>query len=575
MLGSTRSYLRYVWKLIAPYWKSSERWTAYALLAAVILLNLGEVYLNVLFNSWYNAFYNAMDKLDKVAFTHQLIRFSWLAAIFISIAVYRVYLNQMLSIRWRRWLTRTYLERWLRQQNYYHMQLTGKPTDNPDQRISEDISQFIDTSLGLSLGLLSAVVTLFSFLMILWTLSGPLALQVAGVNVYIPGYMVWAALLYALVGTWLTARIGHPLIQLNFNQQRFEADFRFSMVRLRENSENVAFYKGETQEQAGFISRFTVLFGNFWQIMKRQKKLTWFTSFYNQAALIFPFAVAAPRLFSKAINLGGVIQIANAFGQVQGALSYIVNSYTTIASWKATTDRLITFTEHMRESEEYAGFKPAYVPTHVMEAKNLAVYLPDGSPLLEHINLRWAQGDSVFITGPSGCGKTTLLRTLSGILPFASGELSIPETARVMFLPQRPYLPLGTLKQVLFYPFVVPESDTAAIEILRLCKLEHLCDRLHEGQHWAQILSQGEQQRIAFARAILAKLDFLFLDEATSAVDEALEHYLYGLLKAKCPQTCLVSVGHHATLKEWHAVELKCDAYTQHTSICGVLAPVR
>lgn len=562
MTASSRSgsFRKNLWSLIAPYWKSNEKWLAYSLLATVIVLNLGEVYLNVLFNEWYNSFYNALQAVDKKAFIHNLIRFSYLAAIFIGVAVYRIYLNQMLSIRWRRWLTGSLINHWLNKQNYYRLQLNGHSTDNPDQRISEDVGQFIDASLGLSLGLLSAVVTLCSFLTILWTLSGPLDIQFANHTIYIPGYMVWAALAYSIIGTWLTHIIGRPLVALNFNQQRREADFRFSLVRFRENGENIAFYNGEEKEKAHFIQRFNALFNNYWQIMKRQKKLTWLTSFYGQAAIIFPLVVAAPRYFSKQIQLGSLMQIASAFGQVQGSLSFIVSAYPAIASWRATSNRLITFQDHMVKAENYEGFRPSYTNSTTLQTRDLNISLPSGQPLLHRINFQVGPRESLLITGPSGCGKTTFLRTLAGIWPYAEGLVQLPEKAFIQFLPQKAYLPLGTLKEILYYSSE-QGTDETALEMLQLCKLTHLYDRLHVHQNWSQLLSVGEQQRIGFARAILCKPDFLFLDEATSALDEANEQSLYGLLKSRCPNTSIISVGHRSSLKQWHEKEWSCADY--------------
>lgn len=551
MLPNLR-FLKSIWPLIVPYWKSKEKWSAWFLLIVIISLNLGQVYMQVLFNAWYNVFYDSLQNLDQVAFGKSIIRFCYLAAIAIIIAVYSFYLNQMLVIRWRRWLTHTYLDKWLDRQTYYRMQLSSEPTDNPDQRISEDIAQFISSNLSLSLGLMSAVVTFLSFVAILWRLSGPLSFQFHGTAIYIPGYMLWAALIYAIVGTWLTHRIGRPLITLNFNQQHYEADFRFSMARFRENTESVAFYRGEQQEGQGFINRFTRVFGNFWQIMRRQKRLIWFTSFYGQAAIIFPFVVAAPRFFSKQIELGGLIQISNAFERVQGALSYIVNVYADIATWKATSDRLITFSQHMQDAEQTVGFIPHRTPLSQLDADGLTVKLPDGQVLLKGVQLHLKAGDSLLITGPSGCGKTTLLRTLAGIWPFAEGRLSLPEQDKMMFLPQKPYLPLGSLKGALCYPGARNVSNETVRELLQLCQLSHLYDRIHADLDWSRMLSVGEQQRVAFVRVFLNQPDFLFLDEATSALDENAESYFYQLLRARCPKTCIVSTGHRSSLGAWH-----------------------
>jgi putative ATP-binding cassette transporter len=557
---SSHSFRKNLWSLIKPYWVSNEKWGAYLLLATIIALNLGTVYVAVRINYWRNDFYNALQAYDKISFFHNLFVFSYLAANFIIIAVYRQYLYQMLYIRWRRWLTISLVDHWLHKQNYYHLQLNGQSTDNPDQRISEDVGQLIDGSLGLSLGVLDALVTFGSFITVLWILSGQLAVSFSGYNFYIPGFMVWGALIYSIIGTWLTHKVGSPLIALNFNQQRREADFRFSLVRFRENSENVAFYNGETQEKGQFLQRFSALFHNYWQIMKRTKKLTWLTSFYAQAAVIFPFLLAEQRYFSKQIALGGLMQTIEAFGRVQESLSFIVSSYGTIAGWKATANRLITFQNHMVESESYVGFQPQHADADKLQVRNLDVSLPSGQALLNKVNLEVARGDSVLITGPSGCGKTTLLRTLAGIWPYAQGTVEFPANAKILFLPQKAYLPLGTLKEILYY-HTKQGSDEEAFEILQLCKLTHLYDRIHAHQNWSQLLSVGEQQRISFARAIISQPDFLFLDEATSALDEEAEQEFYGLLKSKCLNTSVVSVGHRSSLKPWHDREWSCADY--------------
>lgn len=549
-----RKFISDCFKLSRPYFQSEERFRAWFLLGIIVALSLGEVYILVLLNHWNNDFYNSLQAVDKAAFVKALIRFSYLAGFFIVIAVYKTYLNQMMQIKWRRWMTAHYLTKWLANQHHYLVEnkVGSETPDNPDQRISEDIAQFISTALGLSLGLLSACVTLFSFLGILWQLSG--VLEIPGLNLKIPGYMVWIALVYAMAGTWITFLIGKPLVQLNFNQQRFEADFRFSLVRLRENSESIAFYKGEAQEQQNFLNRFSFVVGNFWQIMKRQKILNWFGSGYAQIAIIFPFVVASPRFFAGKIQLGGLMQTASAFGRVQDSLSYIIESFTSIAALKAVSQRLIGFNESIAAAEaaqiQTAEFR-RYAPAKIIRATDLAIKLPTGEVLLSNLNLTIKPASTLLIIGPSGVGKSTLLRTLAGLWPYASGQLVLPAATNIMFLPQKPYLPLADLKSVFCYPDK-PTEEEKILEVLKLVKLEHLADRLDETARWSHTLSLGEQQRIAFARVLLSKPEFVFMDEATSALDENSEAELYKMLLVQLPGAAVISVGHRSTLKQWH-----------------------
>ncbi len=581
-------FLRLFWRLASPYWRSDERLSAWLLLGAVVALNLGSVYMLVQINAWYNDFYNSIQNYDQAGFVALLWYFLLLAALYILIVVYQSYLNQMLQIRWRRWLTGVHLQRWLDGQTYYRMQLLERTTadsghtDNPDQRIAEDLRLMCDKTLDLSLGLMNALVTLGSFVFVLWALSGPAAIAVAGLEFALPGYMVWAAVAYALIGTWLANRIGRPLVRLAFEQQRCEADFRFGLMRLRENSEGVALYRGEAQEQARFRERFAAVFANYWRLMDRNKRLTWFSNAYNQLAVVFPFVVAAPRYFASEIQLGGLMQISSAFGRVHDALSYLINSYGQIAEWKATIDRLTQFDASMQAAEaacgRTAGFTFAARADTALAAHALRVELPDGRRIVDALELELPPGDSLLVSAESGRGKSTLLRALAGVWPFGSGRIEAPPRERVMFLPQRPYLPLGTLRTALWYPGAAPEDASAAAPaaaaaagidarqampdvqphpeefdaIVEACGLAHLRGRLDQVEAWQQVLSGGEQQRVAFARALLARPDVLFLDEATSALDSAAEQQLYALLRQRLPDTTLISVGHRDSLRAWH-----------------------
>jgi putative ATP-binding cassette transporter len=551
-----QGFLRQAWDLAWPYWKSDEKWSAIGLLAAVIALNLITVWLNVRFNYWNNDFYNALQQYDWPEFWRQFAIFGALALAFIVVGVYSSYLRGILHIRWRRWLTERFLRNWLEDQAYYRMQLNQATTDNPDQRIADDLNRFASISLTLSLGLLSSFVTLVSFLSILWTLSGALTIPLGGgASIDIPGYMVFAALIYAVAGTMLTRWIGYPLIRLNFDQQRYEADFRFSMVRLRENAENVAFYGGEAREFDTFQTRFVRVVANWWGIIKRRKKLTWFTYGYDQVAIVFPFLVAAPRYFDKVIQLGGLMQIASAFRQVQESLSFIISSYTEIAEYQSVVQRLAGFREKMNEIAAEQQ-RPQAIEI-VRDGTGVAVdaldlNLPDGRSLRPDITLAATPGKSLLITGASGAGKSTLLRAIAGLWPFGRGRIRVGD-GRCLFLPQRPYLPLGTLADALVYPRSAAElpRDNLA-EALRTVGLPELVDRLEEEANWAQRLSIGEQQRLAFARVLLARPEIVFLDEATSALDEAAEVSLYRLLREAPWKPTIVSVGHHGTLRRFH-----------------------
>jgi putative ATP-binding cassette transporter len=561
-MSARPSFVRDTWGLIKPYWSSEERSSAWLLLAAVVGLTLAMVYMNVQFNSWYNEFYNALQEKNKDEFFRLMIRFAILAAIYIAMAVYAFYLNQMLQIRWRRWMTDVYLQRWLSERTYYRMQLTGAHADNPDQRIAEDFKLFVDETLSLSLGFLNAVVTLGSFVGILWALSGPFAIPYNGGEIVIPGYMVWAALIYAIVGTWLTHKIGKALIGLNFNQQRFEADFRFSLVRFRENSEGVALYGGETDELRNFRSRFGNVVNNWWRIMKRQKILNSFTIGYNQLAVIFPFVVAGNRYFAGTIQLGGLMQISNAFGQVQGSLSWFIGAYNSFAAWKATADRLLGFHYAIEKAHEgiraQTGVQQAADGGQELVLDDVALSLPNGQPLMSASNATIKPGESVLICGPSGSGKSTLFRAIAGIWPFGKGRMRVPAGFRVLFLPQRPYLPLGTIRDVVSYPASPTEfSDEQIKEALETVGMPQLVDRIDDHRHWSLQLSPGEQQRIAFARALLQKPAWLFLDEATSALDEEAEAKLYRLLKERLTGTTIISVGHRPALIAFHSRRLE------------------
>ena len=545
------------WALAKPYWVSGARRKGVILLCSVVGFTLALVWVEVQFNDWNKGFYDTFEHKDRLGFYLELGRFAFLAVLFIVLAVYKQYLQQMLMIEWRSWLTDTYLQDWLDGQAYYRLQLLDRGTDNPDQRIADDLNGFVDLTLSLSLGLLSAIVTLVSFVGILWVISGPL--EVGGVT--IPGYMVWVALLYAIAGTWLTHLIGQPLIGMNFARQRVEADFRFALVRLRENSEGVALYRGEAGELAGFKARFADVIAKWWAIMEKQKQVTWFTAFYAQLAIIFPFVVSAPRYFSGAAPLGSIFQTASAFGQVQGALSWFIGAYPSFANWRATVERLTGFTQALAraraEADRLDGDRLEGEDAG-LTLEHLVISLPQGRPLLGDTSLRLAPGESVFVTGPSGSGKSTLFRSIAGIWPYWKGRILLPKGARLLFLPQKAYLPIGTLKNAIAYPAQADAvSDAEVTEALVAVGLGALQGDLARDENWGQVLSGGEQQRVAFARALINRPEWLFLDEASAALPEQAQAEMYSLMRERLPQTTLVSIGHRESLAQFHQRRLR------------------
>jgi vitamin B12/bleomycin/antimicrobial peptide transport system ATP-binding/permease protein len=562
-----------IWRIASPYFRSEDKWPGRILLAAVIAIELSIVGLNVLLNSWNNSFYNALQDKNWNAFVYQLGYFCVLATIFILLAVYQLYLNQWLQIRWRRWLTRTYLDHWLEGSNHYRMQLLGDAADNPDQRIAEDIRQFIDGGiLPIGLSLLNAIVTLGSFAVILWDLSAAAPLHVFGVTFDIPGYLLWAALIYAIVGTAFTHLIGRALIALNFQQQRYEADFRFSLVRVRENSEQIALLDGEHAERDRLLMRFGNVVSNWLAIMSRQKKLTFLTAGYRQAAVVFPYVMVSPAYFAGVVQLGGLMQTANAFGQVQEALSVFVNVYRQLAEWRAVIERLSGFDQSVAAARAVASTPPvitvAATDASAVSFRNLAVRLPNGAALVNANDLSIKFGERVLVSGPSGAGKSTLFRALGGIWPFGDGEITVPKNVRMMILPQRPYFPIAPLAAAVAYPSEPESADTSRIsEIIAAVGLPALASRVEEEAHWNRMLSLGEQQRLGIARALISSPDYLFLDEATASLDEPAEAALYHLLEQRLPHATIVSIGHRATLAAFHRRRLAFVREDSHSVV--------
>lgn len=565
----TRQFFRDVWYLTKSYWQSEEKKKAFFLLGCIIALTLGVVYMLVLLNQWNNSFYSALQNYDAKKIFDELIHFSWLAAIYILLAVYSYYLQQTLILNWRRWLTTRFIDIWLQNKTYYNLQMFGKDTDNPDQRISEDVRQFVEMTLSFGIGILKAFCTFASFVVILYNLSGSLSFTFMGKTWTINGYMLWASLLYSVIGTYITHIVGRKLVKINFIQQKYEADFRFSMIRLRESAESVAFYRGEAQEGSVFKQRFKILLDNFWKLVNKQKQLVFLNSGYSQIAIIFPFVVAMNRYLTKEVTLGGLMQVASAFGRVQDSLSYFVDMYSSIAQWQAVVMRLTCFGHHMHDVYQQAErfHVERFAAADVVEVDNMQINLPDGKPLLENISFTLHPGHNVLIKGVSGSGKSTLLRAISGIWPFVDGKIFLPERDKLMFIPQKSYLPLGTLRAALNYPGNKPIDDTELIYLMDLCQIGYLKDKLDLEADWSHVLSVGEQQRLAFVRAHIQQPQWLFLDEATSALDEDTEANMYSLLQERLQQTTVVSVGHRSTLNKYHELVLRLNKSTRQVTL--------
>jgi putative ATP-binding cassette transporter len=584
-ISNARGFLAKLWVLARPYWFTQERstvriwgleltvkesWIARGVLSLTLFLSIFIVYVSKLINAWYARFYNALQERDADAFWLELRLFVILAFLFIVGAVYRQWLTQLLTIRWRRWLSEVYFRDWLADRTYYHMELTRQGADNPEQRIEQDCQNFTRQTLNLSLDLILQVMTLVTFAFVLWNLSSDFVLPIFG-GIAVPGFMMWAALLYALVGSLATYLIGKPLVRVNFQLERYNADFRYRMTRIRENAESVALYNGERNELNGLTGAFNWVYGTWWALMKFTKRLAWLTTFYRQAATVLPLVLAAPQFFAGRIAFGVLNQTIDAFAQVQTALSWFVESYTQLAEWKAVVDRLTTFSESMvRAKQAAAATNLTAGPAEPgrLTLQDVDVRLPNGELLLGQVDLNVEQGETVALDGPSGSGKSTLFRVLAGLWPFGRGRIGLPKDARMLFLPQKPYLPLGTLREVLSYPDA-PErhSDEACREVLQACGLGRFVPRLDETATWPLVLSGGEQQRLAFARALLYRPDWLFLDEATSALDAEAERRMYELLAQRLPNAALISVAHKPEVAAGHRRKVVIDPSSRRLAV--------
>jgi len=570
-----RATLAIVWRIATPYFKSEDRWAGRILLVSIIAIELTLVGNSVLINQWRSRWYNAMQEHDWNGFVRETIIFVVLAAMLVLVQVFRVYLNQWLQIRWRNWMTTKYLGEWLHDANHYRMQLQGDAADNPDQRVSDDVKMFVDQTLSVGTGLLNSIVSFFSFAVILWGLSAEAPLHLFGNPLPIPGYLVWAALIYAIFGTALTQWIGAPLVNLNFEQQQREADFRFNLVRVRENSEQIALLHGDRTEREHLLSRFGRVIVNWYAIMSRTKRLLGFTQSYAQTGVIFPVILMAPAYFANKILLGPMIQGTEAFNNTSDALSYFVSSYRDLAEWRAVVARLDGFemsvesAAHLKEkSDSIKRLTPD--GAREIDLADLLVRLPNGEPLIAADGFQIQDRERLLVSGPSGAGKSTLFRAIAGIWPFGSGSISVPADASLMMLPQRPYFPIAPLHASIAYPSEAGNFSAERMrEVLKEVGLPRLASRLDEEQHWNRTLSVGEQQRLGIARALLHAPKFLFLDEATASLDEPSEAALYRLLAEKLPDSTIVSIGHRSTLDVFHQRKAKLKREDDHYALAG------
>ena len=542
-------------ELTLPFWSRSEHRTqVWVLTLLLFALMGGMVYILILLNRWNQGFYDALQNLNQAEFLRQLQIFFFIALGYGLIVAYKFYILQSLGVRWRQWLTEKSLSQWLSHKNFYLWQVLPNPSDNPDQRLSDDIRELTELSLEIGEKVLRELITFLSFIGILWALSTNLHFEVSGYQIEIQKYLVWACLIYAIVGTWIAHKIGFPLSKLNFIQQKFEADFRYLLMRLRENSESIALEGGEAFEKQKLLSKFSQIVGNFRELIRRQKKLLLTTNVYGQFAYIFPFVVASPEVFTKQITLGQLFQISSAFGQVQGSMSVFVDMYAKLMRLNSVALRLGGFLISLNEMKsQHSPVLSISMAAQALTIRNLRVRTPQGSELFGSFNFQSQSGERILLIGASGKGKSTLVKAMNGLWPFAEGSIEL-SSLPVLILPQKPYLPIGKLSEAITYPANDQKFTREELrEALSKAMLSQFESSLEEHDDWSQRLSAGEQQRLCFARIFVHKPKVLFLDEATSAVEKGLERKLFEKLIETLPQLTLLTFTHDSeSLSEFH-----------------------
>ena len=571
--------LKDIWRLTYPYFRrrtpgeirlwfvgpvrAPENWIGLGLLGGTVALEIGYSYLAKWLNSWYAGFYNSLQEKNFSAFTHSMVIFLFIALLYVPASAYRNYINQILQIRWRKSMTDFFLDRWLAPAQHYRMRMLSDPADNPDQRIAEDVHQFVGQTMVLGIGFFGNLLRLGIFLAVLWELSFAFPMTSFGLSFNIPGYLIWIAILYAAAGTVITHLIGWPLVNLKYHQERYEANFRFAMARIRENSEQIALLGGERAEQAALDERYTSILANVYAVVRQQKWLGFFTGAFGNFSIVFPFLLLAPAYFFGKATLGALMQTNSAFGSVQDGLTWFIDAYVSLANYRAIVQRLVGFEEVMHKTTVMSAEKP-HIETGLTDgdafaAEGLIVSLPaTRQPIAAVSGFALQAGDRVLLSGRSGSGKTTLMRAFSGVWPFGEGHIEIPAGTKALVLPPRTYMPQGTLRQALVYPRTVEAYPDAEVRgALDAVGLGALNGDVDKADNWSQRLSGGEQQRLGIARALLARPDWRFLDEATGALDEAGEAALYRVLFDRLPGTGIVSIAHRATLDAFHTRRLE------------------